>query len=253
MIPLETLFLDLKDIKVIDSTIPYLKYTPLNLSASNLELNQLNISNAIEFESFIEDILAKNKAKVAYGGYNEIRNLYKRSASFNDSDSEERNIHIGLDLWIKAGTAVLAALDGKVHSFQYNNKIADYGPTIILEHLIETHIKKHFSSDDTKKWVPDNQNLNTFSEENQTFFTLYGHLSLESISSIKVGDFFTKGQQLATLGDSSVNGDYAPHLHFQIIKNMEDNFGDYPGVCSKNKLAYYLENCPDPNLLLKIS
>jgi murein DD-endopeptidase MepM/ murein hydrolase activator NlpD len=224
MIPLETLFLDLKDIKVIDSTIPYSQYAPLNLSASNLELNQLNISNAIEFESFIESHLNKNNTRVAYGGYNEIRNLYKRSTAFNDLNSDERNIHIGLDLWIKAGTPVLAALDGKVHSFQYNNNVGDYGPTIILEHQIEK----------------------------QTFYTLYGHLSLESIASIKIGDFFTKGQQLATLGDASVNGDYAPHLHFQIIKNIEDNFGDYPGVCSKNKLAYYLENCPDPNLLLKI-
>jgi murein DD-endopeptidase MepM/ murein hydrolase activator NlpD len=224
MIPLETLFLDLKDIKVIDSTIPYSQYTPLDLTASNLELNQLNITDSSQFETYIERLLVKNKAKVAHGGYNEIRNLYKRSAIFNDLNTEERNIHIGLDLWIKAGTPVLAALDGKVHSFQYNNNLGDYGPTIILEHQLENHV----------------------------FYTLYGHLSLESIASIKTGDLFTKGQQLATLGDNSVNGDYAPHLHFQIIKNIEDDFGDYPGVCSKNKLAYYLENCPDPNLLLKI-
>jgi murein DD-endopeptidase MepM/ murein hydrolase activator NlpD len=224
MIPLDTLFIDLKDIKVIDSSIPYSQYTPLDLSVSNLELNQLNFSNAVEFESYVEQLLAKNNAKVAYGGYNEIRNLYKRSSAFNDLNTEERNIHIGLDLWIKAGTPVLAALDGKVHSFQYNNNIGDYGPTIILEHQIE----------------------------NQAFYTLYGHLSLESIASLKADDFFEKGTTIATLGDSSVNGDYAPHLHFQIIKNIEDNFGDYPGVCSKNKLDYYLENCPDPNLLLKI-
>jgi murein DD-endopeptidase MepM/ murein hydrolase activator NlpD len=224
MTPLETLFLDIKDIKVIDSTIPYSEYTPLDLSASNLELNQLNISDATEFVIYIEKLLSKNKASVAYGGYNEVRNLYKRSSVFNDSNTEERNIHIGLDLWIKAGTSVLAALDGKVHSFQYNDNLGDYGPTIILEHQLE----------------------------NQTFYTLYGHLALESITSLNVGDFFEKGQQLATLGDATVNGDYAPHLHFQIIKKIEDNFGDYPGVCSKDKLAYYLENCPDPNLLLKI-
>jgi murein DD-endopeptidase MepM/ murein hydrolase activator NlpD len=224
MISLETLFLDLKDIKVIDSTIPYSQYTPLDLSATNLELNQLNISNAVEFETYIEQLLVKNKSSVAYGGYNEVRDLYKRSTVFNDSNTEERNIHIGLDLWIKAETPVLAALDGKVHSFQYNNNLGDYGPTIILEHQLENH----------------------------TFYTLYGHLALESITSIKIGDFFTKGQQLAVLGDATVNGDYSPHLHFQIIKNIEDNFGDYPGVCSKNKLSYYLVNCPDPNLLLKI-
>jgi murein DD-endopeptidase MepM/ murein hydrolase activator NlpD len=88
--------------------------------------------------------------------------------------------------------------------------------------------------------------------ENHTFYTLYGHLTLDSIASIKIGDFIAKGQKLASLGNASVNGDYAPHLHFQIIKNIETNFGDYPGVCSKNKLEYYLENCPNPNLLLKI-
>ena len=224
MTPLEILFLDLKDIKVIDSTIPYSQYTPLDLSAANLELNELNSSDAIEFEAYIEKLLAKNNALVAYGGYNEVRSLYKRSTVFNDLNTEERNIHIGLDLWIKAGTPVLAALDGKVHSFQFNNNLGDYGPTIILEHQLEKQI----------------------------FYTLYGHLSLKSIVSLKVGDFFAKGQQLATLGDATVNGDYAPHLHFQIINNIEDNIGDYPGVCSKNKLPYYLENCPDPNLLLKI-
>ncbi|MGQ7947516.1 peptidoglycan DD-metalloendopeptidase family protein [Flavobacterium sp. WC2509] len=224
MISLETLFLDLKDIKVIDSSIPYTQYTPLDLSASNLDLNQFDLTNSNEFEKYIEQLLPKKKSTVAYGGYNEIRNLYKRSTVFNDLNTEERNIHIGIDLWIKSGTAVLAALDGKIHSFKYNNNLGDYGTTIILQHQLENH----------------------------TFYTLYGHLALENIASIKVGDFFAKGEKLASLGDPTVNGDYAPHLHFQIIKDIEGNFGDYPGVCSKNKLSYYLENCPDPNLLLKI-
>ena len=222
---LETLFLDLKDIKVIDSAIPYSQYNPLDLSESNTELQQLNLSNANELEEYIEQLLIANNAKVAYGGYNEVRNLYKRSAVFNNQNTEERNIHIGMDLWIKSGTPVLAALDGKIHSFQNNDNLGDYGPTIILEHQLENH----------------------------TFYTLYGHLALESIQSIKAGDFFAKGQQLALLGNSDVNGNYAPHLHFQIIKDIDANFGDYPGVCSKSKLPYYLENCPDPNLLLKVS
>ena len=193
MMPLETLFSNLNDIKVIDSSIKYSDYTPLNLSPSNLELNQLNISNATEFENFVDNLLDKNDATVAYGGYNEQRNLYKRSTFFNNLNEEERNMHIGLDLWTKAGTIVLAALDGKVHSFQNNRKLGDYGPTIILEHQIEQF----------------------------TFYTLYGHLSLESIKTIKVGDVFNKGQKIASLGDASVNGDYAPHLHFQIIKNID--------------------------------
>jgi murein DD-endopeptidase MepM/ murein hydrolase activator NlpD len=222
---IESIIKHIQNVKVIDPDIEYQQYTSLDLSINNPVLSQFELTNASSFERFIDSHLVKNKASVAYGGYNEIRNLYKRSTAFYDPNSEERNIHIGLDLWIKAGTPVLAALDGKVHSFQYNDNLGDYGPTIILEHQIE----------------------------DQTFFTLYGHLSLESIAPLSVGAIFKKGATIATLGDSSVNGDYAPHLHFQIIKNIEDNFGDYPGVCSKNKLDYYLDNCPDPNLLLKIS
>lgn len=221
---LENLLKEIQNVKVIDDSISYTEYIPLDLSVSNIELSKLAIDDATIFEEFIEEKLLKNKAKVAFGGYNEERNLYKRSTVFNDNQTEERNIHIGLDLWIKAGTPVLAALDGTIHSFNYNNNFGDYGPTILLKHSIK----------------------------DQSFYTLYGHLSLESIANIEVGSFFTKGQQLATLGDASVNGNYAPHLHFQIIKDIATNIGDYPGVCSKKDLNYYLENCPNPNLLLKI-
>jgi hypothetical protein len=64
------------------------------------------------------------------------------------------------------------------------------------------------------------------------FYTLYGHLSLDSLD-LTLGAVYKKGQQIATLGDSAVNGDYSPHLHFQVIKNMGTKVGDYPGVCKK--------------------
>ena len=213
-----------ENIKVIDGSIPYSQYTPIDLSVSNSELSQIDLKNPNDFETFIENHLRKNNAKVAFGGYNEVRNLYKKTSLFNDEQADERNIHIGMDLWIKAGTPVLAALDGTVYGFDYNTGAGNYGPTIILKH----------------------------SFENQTFYTLYGHLSLESIRDIEIDTHFKKGQQLATLGDSSVNGGYSPHLHFQIIKNIGENFSDYPGVCNQKDLEYYLENCPNPNLMLKI-
>jgi murein DD-endopeptidase MepM/ murein hydrolase activator NlpD len=221
---LEKLFLQLEKCTAIESSIPYSKYTALDLSISNHELSKIDMSDAIAVEDFIANHLQKNNAQVAFGGYNEERNLYKSSTIFNNEENEERNIHIGMDLWIKAGTPVLAAVDGEVYGFDFNTGKGNYGPTIILKHTIESQI----------------------------FYTLYGHLSVESIEQIEIRTTFKKGQIVATLGDSSVNGGYAPHLHFQIIKNIEDYSGDYPGVCSKKDLDYYLDNCPDPNLLLKI-
>jgi murein DD-endopeptidase MepM/ murein hydrolase activator NlpD len=221
---LETFFSKLENIKVIDDSISYSQYTPIDLSVANSKLSEVDLKNPIAFETFIENHLRINSAKVAFGGYNEERNLYKSSLIFNDKEEEERNIHIGMDLWIKAGTSVLAAVDGTVYGFDYNTGAGNYGPTIILKHTFE----------------------------NQTLYTLYGHLSVESIEDMEIGTFFKKGQQLATLGDSAVNGGYSPHLHFQIIKNMGENFSDYPGVCNQKDLEYYLDNCPNPNLLLKI-
>ncbi len=214
----------IQNVKVIDSTIDVSDYIPLDLSKNNQNLLDFDCDNAEVFEEYIEHYLLKNNAKVAFGGYNEVRSLYKRSSIFKSENQQERNIHIGLDLWIKADTKVLAALDGKVHSFKNNLGLGNYGPTIILEHEIE----------------------------NIVFYTLYGHLSEKSIVNLKIGDQFKKGMQMATLGDNSINGNYAPHLHFQIITHLQDNFGDYPGVCSIQDLDFYLKNCPNPNLLLKI-
>jgi len=211
--------------KVIDSSIDFSKYVALDLSVTNKGLVESKPLTAVDFENFITNYLKKNNAEIAFGGYIEGRNLYQRSTIFKNENLPERNIHIGLDLWGKVGTSILAPLDGKIHSFKNNEGFGDYGPTIILEHEVE----------------------------NEKFYTLYGHLSLESIENITVGTVFKKGDRLATFGNSTINGDYAPHLHFQIINNIENYYGDYPGVCNINDLNFYIENCPDPNLLLKIT
>lgn len=218
----EVVLLAQKNVFVLDKLIPISKYSPIDLSNKNLELAPI-LTSPPEFENYIDSNLAKSNAIVAFGGYLEKRNLYNQSTIFQSFD-EVRNIHIGIDLWVKAGTTVLAALDGIVFSIQNNVGIGNYGPTIILEHKIE----------------------------NQKFWTLYGHLSLDSVHDLKKGTAVSNGSVIATLGISAENGNYAPHLHFQIIRDINDFTGDYPGVCSEAKLSFYRNNCPDPNLLLKI-
>ena len=221
----ETLLLQQNDVKVIDASIPFEAYVPLDLSVNSNFLNEYNPQTAEDYEEFLADYLTENKAQIAFGGYLEKRKLYKRSSLFKASNpASERNIHIGLDLWIKSGTAVLAAVDGIVHSFQNNTSPGDYGPTIILKHTLN----------------------------NCEFYTLYGHLSLESLALLHRNQTFKKGDKIGSLGDAAVNGNYASHLHFQIIFDIAKYQGDYPGVCSENNLNYFQKNCPDPNLLLKI-
>ncbi len=212
-------------IPLISSEFSKEEYIAIDLSKNNEDLATIDVSSSKAFEEYIALYLIRNKAKVAYGGYNEVRNIYRRSTHFNQLDPEtERNIHLGIDVWCDAKTEIMAPLDGKIHSFKNNNHYGDYGPTIIVEH--------------------------TFDEI--TFYTLYGHLTLDSLINLEIGQKVKAGEIIARLGDASVNGDYAPHLHFQIIKDLQGNIGDYPGVSNKKDLSFYLQNCPDPNVLIKI-
>ena len=106
---LEEILQNQNDIKVIEAKIDYSDYVAFDLSSKHTDTLNLDLTNANKFEEFVGKHLSENNAKVAFGGYLEKRNLYKRSENFNQENVEERNIHIGLDFWIKAGTSVLSA------------------------------------------------------------------------------------------------------------------------------------------------
>ena len=212
-------------VKVIAPGVDFDAYIPIDLSHNNAALEAFDVSCSQSWIGFINDYLKTHNKSIAFGGYLETRSIYNRSSHFNTKTSlDERNIHLGVDLWCAAETPVLAAFDGVVHSFKDNTNYGDYGPTIILKHCIDS----------------------------VTFYTLYGHLSKSSIKTLYKNTQVSKKQIIGYLGSANVNGDYAPHLHFQIIKDIEDFEGDYPGVSSQNDVAFYSANCPDPNLVLKL-
>ncbi|WP_293893966.1 hypothetical protein [Flavobacterium sp.] len=128
---------EVKSAKVISAAIDYKDYVPLDLSVTNENLIRQNLVTAKDYEHYIQHYLDHHQTKIAFGGYLETRNLYKRSTVFKNQIDEERNIHIGLDLWLNEEAEIFAALDGKIHSFKNNESLGDYGPTIILEHHIE--------------------------------------------------------------------------------------------------------------------
>lgn len=211
-------------LRILDTKISLSDYIPISLSDNNKDL-VFDINSSDAWEKYIHKYLSEHNAEIAYGGYLEKRTIYQRSTYFNSTDDKnQRNIHLGIDFWCDKNTAVLAVLDGEVHSFRNNDNFGDYGPTIILKHSIE----------------------------NTIFYSLYGHLSMESIKDIKIGSRIKKEEIIGRLGGNEVNGDYAPHLHFQLIMDIQESIGDYPGVASENEIEYYSKNCPNPNLLLKL-
>lgn len=156
------------------------------------------------------------------GRYAERRVIY--DAFQQNNDTEYRNIHLGLDLGVPEFTTIFSPLDAVVHSFADNNQPGDYGPTVILKHQLN-----HYE-----------------------FYTLYGHLSRQSLKGLQIDQKIKQGQSFSSVGTTLENGGWPSHLHFQIIDDIEDNIGNYPGICSEAKWPYYQNQCPDPNLILNL-
>lgn len=196
----------------------------LDLSDNNTELTIDEIEDNEVFGRYIRRFIEENNADLAIGKYNENRTIYRKSEHFTPKGEEPRSIHLGTDLWLEVGTTIHAPLSGNVHSFQNNDNYGDYGPTIILEHDLD----------------------------GQTFFTLYGHLDNNSLKNIHQGQYIAQGKAFCKLGNANENGQWPAHLHFQIIKDMMDKHGDFPGVARPSERDKYLEICPDPGLILGI-
>ncbi len=168
--------------------------------------------------------MAQAGAAVAIGRYGEDRAIY-RGAAFTDPDGgPPRTVHLGVDLFAPAGTPVRAPLDGVIHAFHDNAAPFDYGPVIVLAHR-----------------TPDGT----------PYYTLYGHLSRESLQGKRIGDRVRAGEQLGAMGEQHENGGWAPHLHFQILLDLVGRGTDVPGVAGVDELAVWRSLSPDPNLVLR--
>ncbi len=181
-----------------------------------------------DLSELIFGYMRRHGAHIGIGRYDEARSIYVSDAYRQVSDQmpEMRTIHLGMDFNMEAGSPIYAFLDGTIHSFQNNAEPLDYGPTIIIEHTIDDKL---------------------------TFYTLYGHLSLQSLQKLKVGMPVAAGDKIAEIGDSRVNGGWPPHLHFQIITDMLGQKGNFNGVAPPSQRNVWKAISPDPNLILGIT
>ena len=200
-----------------------------DFTGANTELTEELVNDTHLFSKYIAGKLETADANYGIGGYDEHRTFYNRSVLFgthgNTTGTPVRRLHLGMDIWGKVHTPVMAPLDGIVHSFAFNDAYGDYGATIILKHILDDAI----------------------------FHTLYGHLGLNAIKDLKEGDFIKKGQPFASFGIDTENGHWPPHLHFQLIADMKGWKGDYPGVCAFGEREMWLDNSPDPDLILQMN
>jgi hypothetical protein len=173
--------------------------------------------------SWLKARMAAAGALYALGLYGEDRNCYK-GEQFKTDAPETRSVHTGIDLFVEAETSLHAPLAGRVVSAVDNAMPYDYGPTIILEHRAGA--------------------------DGPVFYSLYGHLSRRTLDTVTAGQQVEAGQVIGYVGDSAVNGGWAPHVHVQIMTDLMGKSGNFEGAGEPSRWPIWRSICPDANLLL---
>ena len=191
----------------------------------DLSIGSLDLTNSV-WENM--EALTRLIGTPALGRYNEPRMIYTSDQfqTINNNGHEWRTIHLGLDVFLPAGSQVTTPLEGVVQSVQNNDGHLDYGPTVILKH----------SPADVS-----------------TFYTLYGHLSNKVLKSLKNGDTIKAGKKIGEIGNENENGGWPPHLHFQVITDCLNYYGDFPGVARSSEREIWTSISPDPSALLNLN
>ena len=182
----------------------------------------------VAYWDWMQREMAAHDAVVAIGRYGEDRNVYAGD-QFTTDAPETRSVHTGIDLFVADGTPVHSMLPGTVETVVDNDLPFDYGPTVIVRH-------------DAGEAGP--------------FWVLYGHLSRRTLSTVRPGQRVEAGEVIAFVGDHTVNGGWAPHVHIQIMTDLMADpdvgpDGNFEGAGEPSRMSVWRQIVPDADLLLR--
>lgn len=166
----------------------------------------------------IDAAMAAAGTGFAYGRWGERRDLYDSPHFAGENPQQRRDVHLGVDVFCAAGTPVRAPRAARVQALANNARELDYGPVVILEH----------------------------DGNAGPYYTLYGHLSLDTLDGLESGRALAAGEPFARVGSPPENGNWPPHLHFQLILDLQGLGTEYPGVAAQNDAARWLALSPLP-------
>ncbi|HVT52489.1 MAG TPA: aminotransferase class III-fold pyridoxal phosphate-dependent enzyme, partial [Dongiaceae bacterium] len=176
--------------------------------------------DAAAAEALWNERAAAEQVTLGIGPWGEDRPVYT-AAAFQSrlAEGERRSMHLGLDLFLPAGSALHAPLSGKIVDLFASDVPQDYGHAVLLEHTPETGI---------------------------TFYSLWGHLSAATLEGLKVGATVEPGKIFAWMGAPAENGGWQPHVHLQLLTYRPARAADVIGAGEPRYRSVWAELFPDP-------
>ncbi|WP_374653210.1 aminotransferase class III-fold pyridoxal phosphate-dependent enzyme [Dongia sp.] len=167
---------------------------------------------------------ARVAPRIGIGRYAEDRGIYDHPGE--PRDENPRRIHHAIDIFLAAGTEILCPFPGTIEDFGNDTERHGFGGILILRH--ET-------------------------DEGAPFWTFYGHLAPAGLAALEHGQGVAPGAVIGRLAAEAENGDWPPHLHFQLMTHLMGwKAAQVIGLSWAGQWELWREICPDPNIILGI-
>ncbi len=174
---------------------------------------------ATEATQWWDDFCSDNNIELGIGAWGEERTVYTDKAFESLFIEGQRRIHhLGVDLFMPAGTPLYAPLAATVMSVEIEHEPLGYGGLIKLEHRPEG--------------CPP-------------FVTLWGHMAHEALERLKPGQQLQAGDLVGHMGDIHENGGWTPHLHFEMTTDIHLTATEILGVGEAAYLDVWADLFPD--------
>jgi 4-aminobutyrate aminotransferase-like enzyme/murein DD-endopeptidase MepM/ murein hydrolase activator NlpD len=174
---------------------------------------------AKEATEWWDNFCAENNVQLGIGPWGEKRTVYTDTAFESRFIEGQRRIHhLGVDLFMPAGTPLYTPLAATVVSVEIEREPLGYGGLVKLEHRPEG--------------CPP-------------FVTLWGHMAHEALGRLKPGQKLKAGDLVGHMGDIHENGGWTPHLHFEMTTDINLTATEILGVGEAAYLDVWADVFPD--------
>lgn len=174
---------------------------------------------ATEATKWWDDFCVKNSIDLGIGSWGEKRTVYTDKAFESRFINGQRRIHhLGVDLFMPAGTPLYTPLAATVISVEIEHEPLGYGGLVKLEHRPEG--------------CPP-------------FVTLWGHMAHEALQRLRPDQKLQAGDLVGHMGDIHENGGWTPHLHFGMTTDVNLTATEILGVGESAYLDVWADLFPD--------
>lgn len=195
------------------------KWKKINLNEEAKKYPEVNFSNPIKCDKWIQKLHKKYGVEYSYGGF-----LEDRSYIWKDHYNVKEGlfIHEGADFNVPLKTEVFLFEDGEVVEIIRDTKMfGGWGNAVVF-------------------WIPKIKK-----------YVIYAHMDKKLY--VKLGDKCKKGDKIGIIGAPHENGNYFPHLHLQFMDKefarKYKKFFDVSGYSAKN--SKMLKHLYDPVKFVK--